>query len=230
MITLQVGKKEVELPEKLTIRQYQKLRDIENLDKDPIGFIRAISGLSKEDVRYANRKDMDFVLRYLTENYLGKQDMKLQTTFEYRGIEYGLMTNINTLNFGGWVDMEYLTTDGVEKNMNSILALMYRPITKKTEEGYEIGEYDHDEMLKRAELFMDIPVNYFWGVSNFFFNLVKAYTKDMKASLEYQRTKEKALTRLRMMNPLNLLYRLRAVFTGSVLWSYLKRTLQGLKK
>jgi hypothetical protein len=118
----------------------------------------------------------------------------------------------------------------VEKNMHQILALMYRPIVKKTDKGFEIEDYDHDSMLERAELFLDLPVDYFWGVSNFFFNLVKAYTENMKASLEYQRTKEKALTRLRMINPLTHLSKLYQGITGSALWRYVKTTLQRWKK
>ena len=230
MITLQVGKKEIELPEKLTIRQYQQMRKIENFDKSPVEFLSAISGFSLEDIRYANKKDMDFAFRFLVQQYLQKQNNTLQTEIEHDGVQYGLMSDITTLNFGGWVDMEFLTTDGVEKNMNKIMAIMYRPIIERKGKDYIIGPYDHKEMEDRAELFLDLPVELFWGVSNFFFNLVKAYTENMKASLEYQRTKEKALTRLRMMNPLYHLSKLRQGSTGRALWLWLKRILPKWKK
>lgn len=230
MITLQVGKKEVELPDRLTIEQYQELRTIDNFEKDPIGFIRAISGLNEDDVKYAKKKDMDFVFRYLIENYLGKTDKRLQTTIEHNGVEYGLMSHMSTLNFGGWVDLEFLTTEGVEKNIHKIMALMYRPIVKRTKKGFEVEEYDHDSMLERAELFKELPIDYFWGVSNFFFNLVKAYTENTKASLEYQRTKEKALTRLRMINPLTILSKLYQGSIGRVSCPWLKRISQRWKK
>ena len=231
MIELKVGKKEVELPEKLTIRQYQKIREID-ASNDPVGFVRAVSGLEEDEIKYANKKDMDFVFHFLVENYLGNGgDKKLQTTIEHEGITYGLMSQIHTLNFGGWVDLEFLTTEGVEKNMEKIMALMYRPITDYKKNGeYIIEDYDHDSMIERAELFMDLPIDYFWGVSSFFFNLVKAYTEGMKASLEYQRTKEKALTRLRMINPLNHLSKLYHAFIGLAFWRYVRRTLQRLKK
>ena len=229
MIELKVGKKDITLPERLTIRQYQKLREIDAAS-DPVGFVRAITDLEVDEIKYANKKDMDFVFHFLVEKYLGGGDKRLQTTIEVNGVEYGLMSQITSLNFGGWVDLEFLTTDGVEKNMNKIMALMYRPITKKTDKGFEIEDYDHDSMIERSELFMELPVDYFWGVSSFFFNLVKAYTEGMKASLEYQRTKEKALTRLRMINPLTHLSKLYQGFTGLVLCRYVKRTLQRLKK
>ena len=230
MIEIQVGKKEIEMPEKLTIRQYQRMRQKEGAEKDPIELIVALTGLQRNDVKYANRKDMDFVYRFLTQHYLTDQKTTLQTTFELEGVEYGLMADMTKLNFGGWVDLEFLTTDGVEKNMNKIMAIMYRPIIKETKNGYEIEEYDHDDMEDRAEIFLDLPIELFWGVSNFFSALVRAYTKSMKASLEYQRTKEKAMTRLRMINPLTHLSKLRAVFGGRALWSYAKRTLQKWKK
>lgn len=230
MIELQIGKKEITLPEKLSVRQYQELRKVESFDKNPIGFITAISGLDEDDVKYAKKKDMDFVFRFLVEKYLGEQDRHLKTIIEHEGVEYGLMSDMTSLNFGGWVDLEFLSTDGVEKNMNKILALMYRPIKEKTSKGFILEEYDHDDMERRAEIFMDIPVEYFWGVSNFFFNLVKAYTENMRASLEFQKTKEKALTRLRMMNPLYHLSRLYQGFIGLALWPWLKKTLPKWKK
>jgi len=224
-IKLQVGKKEVELPEKLTIEQYQRLRTTDNFDKSPIDFIVGVSGLDRDEVKYANKKDMDFVFKFLTGQYLQNQTRKLQTIIEVEGVEYGLMSEMTSLNFGGWVDLEFLVADGVEKNLHKIMALLYRPITKKVKDGYEIGPYDHDEMNKRAEIFKNIPIEYFWGVSNFFFNLVKAYSTNMKASLEYQRTKEKAMTRLRMMtNPLRSLWKRLQDFTGRVLCLLQKRT------
>ena len=230
MIELQVGKKDITLPEKLSIRQYQELKKVEALDKDPIGFLSAISGLPIEDIKYAKKKDMDFVYTFLVQRYLMEQDKTLKPSFEHEGVEYGLMSDLTSLNFGGWVDLEFLTTDGVEKNMNKIMALMYRPIKDKTKNGFVLDEYDHDDMERRAEIFLDLPVEYFWGVANFFFNLVKAYTENMKVSSEYQRTKEKALTRLRMINPLYHLSKLRAAFTGRALCLWLKRILPKWKK
>ena len=226
MIEIEVGKKKVVLPEKLNIRQYQKLRSNPTAEKDPIEFLVAITGLEKNEVKYSKKKDMDFVNSYLTEHYLTNQKNELKTIIELKGTKYGLMTDMSTLNFGGWVDLEFLTTEGVEKNVHKIMALMYRPIIGENKKGYEIGPYDHDEMEVRAELFLDLPIEYFWGVSNFFLNLAKAYTENIKASLEYQRTKEKALTRLRMMNPLKILYKLYHGFIGLALWSYLRKTLR----
>lgn len=229
-ITLQVGKKDIELPSKLNIKQYKEIRKIENFGKSPIDFIVAISGLDKDEVRYSNKKDMDFVYRFLTQKYFAEQDTSLKTEFEFQGIQYGLMTDITQLNWGGWVDLEFLTTDGVEKNMEKIMALMYRPITSRTKKGYVIEEYNHDTMLERADLFEELPMDYFWGVSNFFFLLVKELNDAMKSSLEYQKLKEKAMKRLRWMNPKFLFWKVYQGFTGPVLWSSVKKILQRLKK
>lgn len=230
-IKLQVGKKEVELPNKLTIRQYQELKTINNFEKNPIEFLSAISGIDQKDIRYANKKDMDFVFRILSQTYMGKQDVQLRTIIKIDDVEYGLMSNIHKLNFGGWVDLEYLTTDGVEKNMHKIMALMYRPITGYDKKGdYIIEEYDHQTLEERAEIFFNAPVEYFWGVSNFFFQLVKVYTDNTKDSLEYQKKKEIAKKRLRMMNPIYHLSKLYHVFTGTALCRYVKKTLQRWKK
>jgi hypothetical protein len=229
-ITLQVGKKEFELPSKLNIKQYKEIRKIENFGKSPIEFIVAISGLDQDEVRYSNKKDMDFVYRFLIQKYFGEQDTKLKTEFEYKGVQYGLMTDISQLNWGGWVDLEFLTTDGVEKNIERIMALIYRPIISRTKKGYIIEEYDHDTMLERAELFENLPMDYFWGATNFFFHLVKELNDVMKNSLEYQKVKKKAMRRLRWLNPKFLLWKVYQGFTGPALWSFVKKTSQKLKK
>jgi len=222
MITLQVGKKDIELPEKLSIKQYQKLKEIKDLQKSPVEFIQAVGGLTEDEIKYANKKDMDFVFRFLVETYITTQDRQLKTIIEFEGVEYGLMSNLTSLNFGGWVDLEFLTTDGVEKNMNKIMSLMYRPIKEKTKKGFILTDYDHNEMEERAELFEDLPVEYFWGLSSFFFNLVKAYIENMKDSLEYRKTKEKALTRLKMMNPIYHLSKVYQDFIGPALCRWRK--------
>lgn len=216
MITLQVGNKEVELPEKLSINQYLKMKNVEDFGKKPIEFLSALSGLDEKEIKYAKKKDMDFVFRFLTQKYFSEQDTNLKTIITIDNVEYGLMTDITQLNFGGWVDLEFLTTDGVEKNMSKIMAIMYRPIIehKKNGKGYVLEEYDHDTMEDRAEIFLHQPVEYFWGVSSFFFRLVKELSVVMKNSSDYQQKKMIAKKRLKMLNPKYLLSKLYHVFTG----------------
>lgn len=214
MIELQVGKKTVELPEKLSIRQYLNMKNVEDFGKKPIEFLAAISGLEEDEIKYAKKKDMDFVFRFLTQRYFSEQDTKLKTEIEIDGVEYGLMTDIQQLNFGGWVDLEFLVTEGVEKNMHKIMSIMYRPIIDRTKKGYVLEEYDHHTMELRSEIFMDNPVEYFWGMSSFFFLLLKELRDAMNRSSDYKTKKTIAMKRLRWMNPKYLLSKVYQGFTG----------------
>lgn len=217
MITLQVGKNDVELPEKLSIGQYQKLQTTDTLGKDPVEFLTAITGLDKKEIRYANKSDMDFVYSYIVDHYIGKPQRELKLHFEYDGVEYGLHTDLKTINYGGWVDIEFLITDGVEKNIHKILAIFYRPITSWKEgkvREYVLEEYDHDDMEIRAKIFLNIPVEIYFGFVDFFLRVASKSTENMKASLEYQRTKEKAMRRLMRITPKFLHSKLFPGFTG----------------
>lgn len=220
MITLQVGQKEIELPEKLSVSQYQNLRKTESLGKDPIEFLTAITGLSSKDVRYAKKTDMEFVYRYIVDQYVRVDEQEIQPTFEWNGITYGLHTDLKTINFGGWVDLEFLMTDGIEKNLHKILAIFYRPV-KEWKEGkvkeYVLEEYDHDEMEDRAKIFLDIPIEIYFGFNSFFLRVASRSTENMKDSLEYQRTKQKAMRRLRKVTPRFLHSKLFPDSTGPVL-------------
>lgn len=202
-IVLQVGKKEVVLPEKLTIKQYQTLKTTTDLNKSPVKFLSALTGLDEKDIRYSNKKDMDFIMNYLTKNYMDIQKRDIVPTFEFEGVLYGLHNDLKTINYGGWVDLEYLMTDGVEKNIHRIMSIFYRPIDgwNKKRTKYYLKEYDHDEMMEQAELFLELPVEYWWSCASFFLQVGQISTDNMKRSLEQQKTKMKAIRRLKKIFP-----------------------------
>lgn len=215
-IVLQVGKKDVVLPEKLTISQYQRLKVTQDLQKDPIKFLSAITGLEEKDIRYSKKSDVDFIMSYLTNHYMDTAKKEIMPTFEFEGITYGLHNDIKTINYGGWVDLEFLITDGVEKNIHKIMSIFYRPITgwnkKKTK--YFLEEYDHDKMEEQAEEFLNLPVEYWWSGASFFLRLAQCSTDNMKRSLERQKTKMKAIARLKKIFPKWTHSRLFPVSTG----------------
>lgn len=217
-IVLQIGKKDVELPEKLTIGQYQRLRVIKDVQNNPIKFLSAITGLDEKDIRYSKKKDMDFIMTYLSNRYMNPIKKEITPTFEFEGITYGLHNDLKTINYGGFVDLEFLVTDGVDKNIHKIMSIFYRPITgwNKKNTKYFLEEYDHDKMEEQAEIFLELPVEYWWGVSSFFFRLVKLSTDNMKVSLERQKTKMKAIQRLKKIFPKWTHSRLFPVSTGRV--------------
>jgi len=202
-VILQVGKKEVVLPEKLTISQYQRLKTTNDLQKDPIKFLAALTGLEDKEIRGAKKSDMDFIMRYLTNHYVEGAKKEIVPTFEFEGVQYGLHNDLKTINYGGWVDLEFLITDGVEKNIHKIMSIFYRPITgwNKKRTKYYLEDYDHDKMEEQAEVFLNLPIEYWWSNSTFFLRVGQSSIDNMRVSLERQKTKTKAIQRLKKIFP-----------------------------
>lgn len=215
-LTLQVGKKEVELPEELSVQQYQELRNLTNYNS-PIKFIAAMTGLDESDIKYSKKKDMDFVYKFLVAKYLNNKDQNLETIVNVNGNEYGFNSDITQLNFGAWVDLEMYVADGIEKNLHNILAIMYRPITKRTKKGFELEEYDSDTAKTRAEQFLEAPIRMWFGSSKYFFLFGKMFLNNMKDSLVKQKKnlKNKRIAKKRLNKMISPLKKVRDVFTGS---------------
>jgi len=214
-VKLEIGKKVVELPEQLTIEQYMRLSQAEE-KSNPIKFLSIITGLEERDVRYSKKSDVDFIYSYLVKKYLSPPSRELKPIIEHNGKRYGFDMNFDQFNFGCWVDLEMYIAGGVNQNLHKILSIVYRPIVKETKKGYVLEEYGEQDD-ERAEEFLTLPADIWFGAAKFFFSLGTEYSKITLASLEGKnkrmKTKMKAMKRLRkLISPFK---RLRDVFTGS---------------
>lgn len=217
-IILQVNDKEVILPNRLSISQYQRLKMVNNIQSDPIKFLCAITNLGENEIRGAKKSDIDFIMTYLSNHYMNPSKNDIKPSFEFGGVEYGLHTDLKTLNYGGWVDLEFLITEGVEKNIHKIMSIFYRPITgwNKKRTKYYLDEYDHDKMQEQSEIFLNIPIEYWFSCSGFFFQVAKISTDNMRDFSKYQQTRKKAIMRLRRIFPKWIHSKLFPDFTGPV--------------
>jgi hypothetical protein len=97
------------------------------------------------------------------------QEPKLTTMFKMNGVNYGFIPNLEKISIG-----EHATIDscfGNDDLTELMLSTMYRKVTKKANQFYEIEEYTGDEAL--ADNFKDTPMHivrgsmlFFWDLSN----------------------------------------------------------------
>lgn len=192
---LQVENKSYNIPEYLTIRKYMELVKLEGYVKDPIKLLNAYTDIPEEVIRKAEQNNVKFILSVIQSKYLNYDKNNVQATFEFKGKKYGLQRNISEINYGGWVDLEMCIAEGIDKNIDTIMSILYRPLKWTMGKKYEIEEYDVETMKIRKEEFKDLPVEYWFGVSTFFLLHAKISLELIQNSLEQQQkmTKNKKI-------------------------------------
>jgi len=183
---LQVENKSYNIPEYLTIRKYMELVKLEGYVKDPIKLLNAYTDIPEEVIRKAEQNNVKFILSVIQSKYLNYDKNNVQATFEFKGKKYGLQRNISEINYGGWVDLEMCIAEGIDKNIDTIMSILYRPLKWTMGKKYEIEEYDVETMKIRKEEFKDLPVEYWFGVSTFFLLHAKISLELIQNSLEQQ--------------------------------------------
>jgi hypothetical protein len=76
--------------------------------------------------------------------------------------------------------------------MDSVMAILYRPITKQKKEKYSIEEYDYLTANKRAKLFRDnLSIDTVNGAASFFLTIATDYIAIMQAYSQSLSRKER---------------------------------------
>ena len=128
-----------------------------------------------------------------------KEETGLYLTFEFKGVKYGFINDLENISGGEYAALENLLQD-VNKNYCEILNVLYRPIVKeksfkswfsrKENKKYSIASYNAE---KDANHFKDLSCIYLEGGLGFFYNLgsdlLNATLKYTAEAME-QRTKE----------------------------------------
>lgn len=102
--------------------------------------------------------------------------------FELNGIEYGFIPNLEDLSLGEYIDLETYLKD--QKNLHKVAAVMYRPITKKHSDLYDIENYSAS--LKSQNDMKDAPIGIISQAVVFFYNIVNELLRDFPHYLENQ--------------------------------------------
>lgn len=117
----------------------------------------------------------------------------LVRTFKMNDVEFGFIPDLENMSMGEYADLDQYIDD--VENMHKAMAVLYRPITKKKGEKYEIEEYNgsvtYSEVMKYA------PLNVALGAKVFFWTLEREL---LKATLNY--LEEETVTSIRQSRSL----------------------------
>lgn len=178
---MQLGKEvTVKLPStarEITVGQYQEYVKIKG--EGTFKLLKALEIFANIPLKVADAMKADdvidiasHVLSLITGEY------PLVRTLKFRGREFGFIPNLEEISFGEYIDLDtYLTdTDQLHKVMN----VLYRPITIKKGELYDIEEY------KGGEGYKDFPLDVALGATLFFYRLSNKLLRDSQNSSQQE--------------------------------------------
>ena len=198
-------KTEIVIPTSLSeipLKSYQEFMKVveKSNDDEFIGqkTIEIFCGLKMKDVVKVKWSDVKSLTLHLNEIFKAKP--KFQATFKIKDMEFGFIPNLEDMTFGEYIDLES-NISNVE-TFHKAMAVMYRPITKKVKDRYEIFEYkgtdEFSEVMKYA------PLNVVLGATVFFSTLGSDLVQHTLTSLETEIKKNpKIMTLAKERNLIN---------------------------
>ena len=142
----------------ITLEQYQYLMKITSPnDEEEISARKMISVLCKiplsavYKLQYASVLELSNKFSTMFETY----DQKFIHRFKLGGVEFGFIPQLESMSWGEYMDAEKYMSDW--QSMNNAMAVLFRPITKKKGDKYEIEEYESS--INYSEVMKGMPLD-----------------------------------------------------------------------
>ena len=160
--------------ESIELWQYQKYMGVVETNKDQeateflnLKLVEIFCGVSLKDVSSIRKQDFNKITEIIGNAFA--EETPLIRHFELDGIEFGFVPNLDKISIGEYIDIES-NLSGF-KNMHKAMAVLYRPVTKKHKDKYQIEEYSGSQEYSEALKYM--PLNAALGAMVFFYRLEK---------------------------------------------------------
>lgn len=167
-------KVEILIPSSLrevTLEQYQKFARINTEENQDTGFmmhktVEIFCNLDLKDIAKIKFTSVQEILNDINRLFEPKQE--LIRTFTMGGVEYGFIPALDDMTLGEYVDLDENFTDW--DSMHKAMAVLFRPVTLRKGERYQIEEY---EGMDAAERMKKMPLDVVMGAMVFFYRLNK---------------------------------------------------------
>ena len=192
---------ELAIPQSLseiTLEQYQKyVKVLDGIDKEAeeagdfinLKALEIFCGLQLKESYKLPMASFASVLEIIAKAL--QEPTPLVKRFWFRGsngteVEFGFIPDLNNLSFGEYIDLDRYIGDWTQ--MHKAMAILFRPITAKKGEFYEIEEYQGSDKYAGHMLYM--PANVALGALVFFYRLGMKLSKHTMDSSLKQMTEE----------------------------------------
>jgi hypothetical protein len=153
----------------IKLAQYQKFLSIAK-DNEESEFlqqkmVQLFCGIDLKDVAAIRYKDVAEIT--VNINNLFTKENRFIQRFKMGGVEFGFIPNLDEMSTGEYMDLDNYITDW--DTMHNAMAVLYRPITNKLGNKYEIEEYKGS--ITYADVMRHAPLDVVLGAMVFFYNL-----------------------------------------------------------
>ena len=175
--------------EDITLRKYlalqKELKNYEdNEEAQAAVLVTYLCGIDSDDLIGLGRGDYVNISAEIS-NWIGNTNHPLQQFIWIDGVEYGLEPNLSNMSYGAYADITQYDTITIDDNWAKIMSILYRPVTKKVRDTYEIERYtgriDSDK-------FLDVPMHIHFGCLFFFVHLSTDLVKSILNSTKEEVT------------------------------------------
>lgn len=177
----------------IKLAQYQKFLSIAKDNEDgeflQQKMVQIFCGIDLKDVASIRYKDV-FDITNNINNLFTKENRFIQR-FKMGGVEFGFIPNLDEMSTGEYMDLDTYITDW--DTMHNAMAVLYRPITNKLGNKYQIEEYKGS--VTYADVMKHAPLDVVLGAMVFFYNLGNDLLKSTINYLENNQEVQNILNR-----------------------------------
>lgn len=182
----------------IKLAQYQKFLSIAK-DNEEGEFlqqkmVQLFCGIDLKDVAQIRYKDVAEITANIN-NLFTKENQFIQR-FKMGGVEFGFIPNLDEMSTGEYMDLDTYITDW--DTMHNAMAVLYRPITNKLGNKYQIEEYKGS--VTYADVMRHAPLDVVLGAMVFFYNLGNDLLKSTINYLEENQEVQNILTKHNLAN------------------------------
>jgi hypothetical protein len=185
----------IQVPQTLndvTLGQYQKFAKLNTEENNNTNFLlhKMVEIFCNIDLKDIARIKFTYVQAIINElNKMFDEKTPLVPTFKLHGVEYGFIPKLDDITLGEYIDLDNTLSDW--QQMHKAMSVLYRPVTIKKNNRYQIEPYTGDE---NKDIFLHMPLDvvmgsllFFWNLSNELLQITLNYlSEEMKENLTTQ--------------------------------------------
>lgn len=168
--------------------EFEKLPDTLSDNDRAIQTISIFCNQTTEEVKKMPIKVLQEALETIKKAL--SDESKIELIFEFNGIEYGFIPNLDNISTAEFIDIENYQKE--RSDLYKIMSVLYRPVTIKEGKRYDIEPYTG----KINDEFRELPMSYVKGGMVFFCNLGVDLISYIQKSLQDQKIKDSAMREL----------------------------------
>ncbi len=153
----------------ITLEQYQKFERINTEENQDTNFLmhKMVEVFCNLDLNDVAKIRFNYVKSILNDlNGLFDTKDELIPTFTLNGVEYGFIPALDDMTLGEYIDLDENFSSW--ETMHKAMAVLYRPITMKSKDKYQVEEYKGADL---AETMKQMPLDVVMSAMVFFYRL-----------------------------------------------------------